>query len=471
MNRIGLFTIACSGLVPMAALAEVTGIAGYFSPNPVSTIQPSLGITYAIRTAGMFPSSSNSPVGTLGEVSMFAGDFAPGGYLPADGRLLSISGNSALFSLLGTTYGGDGRTSFALPDLRGRTAVGTGAGPALTPRDLGENFGSETLTLTPANLPSHNHNVPLTPTSNTTPTGAGQSFNNVQPSLGINYIIPMTGFYPGRGGSSPHTGSEAVLGFVYATAISYLRDGWTTASGQVLPINTNQALFSLLGTTYGGDGRTTFALPDLCGRAPVGVGSTQTVDLGDTVGTEQASLSVNQTPAHLHTIDSISIATGITGGNAQINNEQPVIGLHYIIATSGIYPSRDGSGTEDEPMFGQISLFAGNFAPDGWEFCNGQLKPIAQNNALFSILGTYYGGDGRTNFALPNLDNTLAVGTGTGPGLSSWSIGETFGTAGITLNYSQLPAHTHDATVPEPTCLALIGVGAGLLMSRRRRAM
>jgi microcystin-dependent protein len=80
-----------------------------------------------------------------------------------------------------------------------------------------------------------------------------------------------------------------------------------------------------------------------------------------------------------------------------------VLGLHYIICFNGIFPSRGGGGGTTEAMLGEVKLFAGNFAPDGWFLCDGQLLPIAQYTALFSILGTTYGGDGRTTFALPDL--------------------------------------------------------------------
>lgn len=96
-----------------------------------------------------------------------------------------------------------------------------------------------------------------------------------------------------------------------------------------------------------------------------------------------------------------------------------------------------------EPLIGEIKLFAGNFAPRGWAFCNGQLLPISQNQALFSILGTTYGGDGRTTFALPDLRGRVPVHPGTGPGLSSKSLGEQGGTETETLSTQQLPAHTH----------------------------
>jgi microcystin-dependent protein len=99
-----------------------------------------------------------------------------------------------------------------------------------------------------------------------------------------------------------------------------------------------------------------------------------------------------------------------------------------------------------EPFLGQIMMFAGNFAPVGWALCNGQLMSIAQNTALFSLLGTTYGGDGVTTFALPNLQGRVPLHWGTGPGLSSYDLGEVTGSENVTLLITQIPAHTHVAT-------------------------
>jgi len=176
----------------------------------------------------------------IGEVAIFAGNFPPRGWAFCDGQLLPVSQNTALFSLLGTTYGGDGRTTFALPDLRGRAAMQPGGGPGLTPRRLGEKVGVETVTLNESQMPQHTHggvgttsqialsneagtsdasdgqyisnhlggfNEDATPgtklegvSSSTTinNNGGGQAHNNMQPSLGIHYIIALVGIYPSR---------------------------------------------------------------------------------------------------------------------------------------------------------------------------------------------------------------------------------------------------------------------------------
>ena len=96
-----------------------------------------------------------------------------------------------------------------------------------------------------------------------------------------------------------------------------------------------------------------------------------------------------------------------------------------------------------QPFLGQIIMFGGTFQIAGWAFCNGQLMPIDQNPALYNLIGTTYGGDGVTTFALPNLQSRVAIHQGTGQGLSTYVIGQAAGTENVTLNTSQIPAHNH----------------------------
>ena len=112
-----------------------------------------------------------------------------------------------------------------------------------------------------------------------------------------------------------------------------------------------------------------------------------------------------------------------------------------------------------DPFVGEIRIFAGNFVPKGWAFCDGQLLPLSQNTALFSLLGTFYGGDGKSNFALPDLQGSAPINQGQGVGLSDRFIGETGGAPNVTLLPAEMPIHNHiaqgiaasDQTAPGPT--------------------
>ena len=111
-----------------------------------------------------------------------------------------------------------------------------------------------------------------------------------------------------------------------------------------------------------------------------------------------------------------------------LDNKQPFLGVNFIIALWGTYPSRNSA----EPFIAEIIMFAGNFAPRGWAFCDGQLLPISSYDALFSLLGTTYGGDGRTTFGLPDMRGRVPIHPGTGPGLPQRRLGEKGGNDRIT---------------------------------------
>ena len=169
----------------------------------------------------------------VGEIKMFGGNFAPRGFAMCDGQLLAVNQNDALFSLLGTIYGGDGRTTFGLPDLRGRVPINWGTGPGLLPIRLGQTIGTETNTLTTTQVPTHTHEMTGTsnPAGDSSPednlpatlagvnlyrsdgsglasmdedmlaentNGGNQSHNNVMPFLCIHFIIALIGIYPSR---------------------------------------------------------------------------------------------------------------------------------------------------------------------------------------------------------------------------------------------------------------------------------
>lgn len=122
-----------------------------------------------------------------------------------------------------------------------------------------------------------------------------------------------------------------------------------------------------------------------------------------------------------------------------------------------------------EPFIGQIIQFAGNFQIRGYAFCNGQLLSIAQNTALFSILGTTYGGNGQTTFGLPDLRSRMSVHFGQGAGLSNISLGELGGTESVTMNANQMPAHTHTSTLGASTAKATLQTpAAGTVLARTK---
>ena len=119
-----------------------------------------------------------------------------------------------------------------------------------------------------------------------------------------------------------------------------------------------------------------------------------------------------------------------------------------------------------DPFLGEIRLFPYNFAPRGWAFCNGQIMAISQNTALFSLLGTTYGGNGTTNFALPDLRGRVAVSSGQGPGLSSYVLGQQSGSENTTLLQAQMPAHSHTVSPAANDAAASVTRPGGAVMAR-----
>lgn len=266
-----------------------TGVTG--SGQGFSNLQPSLALNYMIAVDAVFP-TANGIAPITGQVAAFAGATSPAGWLPADGRLLDPNAYPALFAILGCNYGGDCASTFALPDLRGRTAVGAGAGLSLA-----QAFGGEAATLGLNQLPSHDHGLPGGGATGL--TGGGQTFDNAQPSLAINWLVNIEGIYPARDGAGAPP-DQPFLGEIIGFAGNFFGEGWALAQGQLMSINQNQALYSLFGCTYGGDCQVTFALPDLRGLTVIGTNGA--FGLGAHVGERDTTLSVAQLPSHTHSL-------------------------------------------------------------------------------------------------------------------------------------------------------------------------
>ncbi|MBF0860898.1 tail fiber protein [Gluconobacter kanchanaburiensis] len=354
--------------------------------------QQTITLTQAIVVSGSFLSAASSSDMPIAMIRTFAFDnILTSVTLKNQGQLLAIKGNESLFVLLGTIYGGDGSQNFNLPDLTGKVEVGSQSSAS-----LGQVTGESQTTLTDDQLPP-------------ALGGVSQSVDNAQPSLNVNYLIRVTS----------DSSSPGFVGEVDAFAGStFMISGgqFLVAAGQLLPIAEYPQLYAVIGTTYGGDGQATFALPNLTGRSIIGTSST--LKLGAVVGKQTVSLSNANVP----------VSDG--GNGTSFDNRAPGLALNYIICVSGAFPN---SGSDSGPVMGEIRAYAGSAAsiPQGWVLANGTLLPIAQNQALFALLGTTYGGNGLTNFALPNLSDTVVAGSG-----GSQSFGKTYGSNTAILSVS-----------------------------------
>ena len=164
----------------------------------------------------------DGPSSFVGEIKLVPYSFAPTGFALCNGQILPISQNTALFSLLGTMYGGNGQSTFALPDLRGRVAISEGQGPGLSLRDQGETGGSETTSLLLSEIPQHNHQVNVSGTPGTTAIAAGNHLNGS--TFGDSYAPVPIGTMPANtigeaGGSQPHNNRQPYLTLNYIIAL------------------------------------------------------------------------------------------------------------------------------------------------------------------------------------------------------------------------------------------------------------
>lgn len=275
----------------------------------------------------------------VGQIVMTGFGFTPRNFAPCNGQRLSIRQHPELFQAIGTLYGGDGVRDFAVPNLQGATPVGAGrsADPDWTPTPyaLNERGGAEL-----APLGQHRHAAAQAASASAAVTVAAHAFShaNLQPSLVVNFCIAL------RGADSPMIGEIRMLAFAAAP------QGWLPCDGSLHQIEHHEELFMLLGATYGGDGATTFAVPDLRGRVPVhqGLGDghgAQRHVVGDDGGREAPALHPQASPAQCHAATggasdtdaghSLPVAAGAPQGN-----RMPTLTASFCIAARGAFPSR-----------------------------------------------------------------------------------------------------------------------------------
>ncbi|ESQ90082.1 hypothetical protein ABAC460_09955 [Asticcacaulis sp. AC460] len=382
---------AATTAAPAEAPAAIVG--ALTSP---SNYQAGLVLNQSVVALGAF--SYTNGMFYIAAVRTFAGNFTMADAYAANGALLTYQQNQILGIMLNNAYGGDWSNNFNLPNLIGRTVTGSDG-------YYGWQYGSASMGT-------------LYKLDNYVSQGAPRlQADNYEPSLVMHYGINVAGLDPSQ---ENFPATAEVTGAVRPFAGFALPDGWMKCYGQVLNIADYAALYAVLGTRYGGNGVTTFALPDLRGRTVVGAGN------GVAVGTVMGSSNVVITNANL------PVAMG--GGGEGFDNRQPSLALQYLIAVHGDFPVRNGVALGEYLALGEIVAFAGNSVPSGFLPCDGRLLPIAQNTALFSILGTTYGGNGTTNFALPNLVGRNIVGAGTG-----FNVGQLVGSNTTTLALSDIP--------------------------------
>ena len=400
----------------------------------------------------------------LGEIRIVGFNFAPRGWASCDGQLLEIEKHKDLFAVLGTTYGGDGKTTFGLPDLRGRIAVHPGEAPGLPGVVLGQKLEAKKL-------------VAATGEGETAGTRAYQN---------LRYVIAFRGLAPQQ--VRLGNGSDLV-GEVRLFAGKDAPRGWIFCDGQQLKSDQHTSLFAAIRNTYGGNGDTTFAVPDLRGRCAVHVGSgpgLEYVGLGEKLGGDKVTASsdpkkstVTRPGLGIHYMISLGLpapdaeeverrfqiavaerkvvhakyqaalaaraaclaelelnelsgkrkekapqAEGLKTKIRMIDEEtkRHVAGLTKIEQVAGELAAKRPQ--RSEPFLGEIRMTAAKYVPGGWETVDGQLHLIRDNSALFSLFGTMYGGDGRTVFGAPRLRGRAPVSTPSGTSQGALSGGD-----------------------------------------------
>ena len=421
--------------------------AGMGSGAEPLTSSPAVAMTWMICKNGIFPTpgttSDPNDEPYVGEVRLFASPSAhmgqSGAWLPCDGRELQISQNAAMFYLLSTVHGGNGQTTFRIPDLRGHVPMGAGAGPGLVPRSVGD-YGSGTK-LTVANLPPHRHTLANGRT--TEEEGGGQPLACLPPFRVLQPFVIDAG--------DPNA-TAAVRWFAGTVNVPGL-----PCDGALLDASGHPALFEQFGYTFGGsDGQ--FRVPDLRGRIVIGQGAGNGLSprtLGASGGTDSGvTLPASALPAHSHGLPSgAEGATGVAGAGSPFSAMPPFVVLNPQVARNGIYQHSFRT-----PAVGEVRWFAASseqvesFGGYTWLPCNGGSVEIAQESTYASAVTDVWGG-GATNRLLPDLRGRMAVGEGQSGTLPNRTLAASFGSESYQLTAAMLPAHLHAVDTSTTTSL------------------
>lgn len=320
----------------------------------------------------------------VGEIRMMAFTPPPPGWVPCDGQELRIADHPLLSWQLGDAFGGDGHTVFAMPDLRGRVPIHVpsslrGSSPTAVIRRPDDE---------PPRAPDEAGSTPVSPYLTLSFCLAVTS--NVSAPWALDATQPL------------HAGEIRLF------AGDFDPVGWMSCEGQALSPTDHPALFAAIGTTYGGDGETWFALPDLRGRVPVHQGDG--FALGQGGGQEGAHDLVAMQPPHC---------------------------LRFLIALGTTPPEEELLVDDDTPVIGEVRLFGVERLPEGWVPCDGLTMSLTSHTALFSVVGYRYGYHSRETFSLPDLK--YAAPRHPGPVTVSTRAGEAPGSATIEPNAEQLP--------------------------------
>lgn len=438
---------------PSTALNCIIALRGWY-PTPVESLRRGFASSAASGSSGV-PAARLASEPMQGEIAWTAFDFAPRGWARCDGQLLAVSDHPALFSLLGDRFGGDGTRTFALPDVRGRTIVHEGQGDGLTDRPLGSSFGAAREA---ANSVDHTHTFDSTAYSI---AGSNASHDNMQPSIVLNCIIAVhNASWPQRALRRQY--EDTWFGEIKWVPYTFAPRGWEFCDGQIRDVDDDDPLWWLLGDRFGGDGITTYALPDARGRTFVHAGTGNelaTRELGDTFGVESVALTEDHLPSHDHGWwpPSDESRTSFTGGGRSHENMQPSLVLNCIISTSGSYSSRSlrsgpaAASASGEPTarfsptgsIAEVTWIPYDFEPKGWEFCDGERLAINENTAAFSLIGYHFGALDPDTFALPDLRGRTYVHVGNGPDINgaAWGIGNSRGSESVTLDLAEMRSH------------------------------